>query len=348
MPSLRAPNRIASILVLGFLVAPRVWAQTTLQADTAGSLTLSGPNAFPGGMVVSNGILEVNNASSSGTSPSGMIVAEGATIAGTGTIGSSLNLKAGSFFAPGSGIGTLTVDGGGSGVQWNDGAEALYTLSGVAGQGASAASSKLAIATGTFGKGASGGTYRFNFQNTGAAGNTYTLATYPSTNFLASDFTYTGLPVGLAGAFTVSGNQLQFTVAAVVSAPVITSATTASGTVGTSFSYSITATNSPTSYSGFGVLPPGLSLNTSTGVISGTPSGAGSFIVTIGATNAGGTGTAALTISTANPPANVVATPVDPGGGGGAPSIWFYGALALLLAVRLAFRRPEAAADSGA
>ena len=41
----------------------------------------------------------------------------------------------------------------------------------------------------------------------------------------------------------------------------ITSATTASGTVGTAFSYQITATNSPTSYSATG-LPGGLSVNT--------------------------------------------------------------------------------------
>ena len=44
----------------------------------------------------------------------------------------------------------------------------------------------------------------------------------------------------------------------------ITSATTASGTVGTAFAYQITATNSPTSYGATG-LPAGLSVNTSTG-----------------------------------------------------------------------------------
>ena len=42
-------------------------------------------------------------------------------------------------------------------------------------------------------------------------------------------------------------------------APVITSATTASGTVGTAFSYQITATNTPTSYGATG-LPAGLSV----------------------------------------------------------------------------------------
>jgi hypothetical protein len=80
------------------------------------------------------------------------------------------------------------------------------------------------------------------------------------------------------------------------SAPAITSSTSASGTVGTAFSYQITATNSPTSYSASG-LPSGLSVNTSTGAITGTPSSSGTSSVTIGATNATGTGTATLTLT---------------------------------------------------
>ena len=81
--------------------------------------------------------------------------------------------------------------------------------------------------------------------------------------------------------------------------PAITSAASASGTVGSAFSYQITATNSPTSF-GASNLPAGLSVNTSTGVISGTPTAAGTSSVTISATNAGGTGSATLTL-TINP-----------------------------------------------
>jgi Putative Ig domain len=80
------------------------------------------------------------------------------------------------------------------------------------------------------------------------------------------------------------------------SKPVITSSGSASGTVGSSFSYQITATNSPTSYSASG-LPSGLSVNTSSGVISGTPTAAGTSMATVGATNSGGSGTATLTIT---------------------------------------------------
>jgi autotransporter-associated beta strand protein len=90
--------------------------------------------------------------------------------------------------------------------------------------------------------------------------------------------------------------------------PSITSATSATATVGSAFSYSITASASPTNYSASG-LPAGLSINTSTGAISGTPTTLGKYLVTIGATNAQGTGTAVLVIDVFN---NIApATPVN-------------------------------------
>jgi Carbohydrate binding module (family 6)/Putative Ig domain len=84
--------------------------------------------------------------------------------------------------------------------------------------------------------------------------------------------------------------------------PVISSALTASAMVGSSFSYTITGSSTPTSYHA-GTLPAGLTLNTSTGVISGTPTTAGVTNVTISATNAGGTGssqTLAITVAPAS------------------------------------------------
>src|SRR5216110_210316 len=82
--------------------------------------------------------------------------------------------------------------------------------------------------------------------------------------------------------------------------PVITSPLTATGQVGVAFSYQITATNNPTSFNATG-LPAGLSVNTSTGLISGTPTTAGTYSITISATNAGGTGSATLTLTINNP-----------------------------------------------
>jgi hypothetical protein len=92
------------------------------------------------------------------------------------------------------------------------------------------------------------------------------------------------------------------------SAPVLTSATTASGTVGSSFSYQITATNSPTSYSALS-LPAGLVFNSTTGTITGTPSTVGTYPVPISATNASGSSSAVLTLTVSPIIAPVITSP---------------------------------------
>ena len=90
--------------------------------------------------------------------------------------------------------------------------------------------------------------------------------------------------------------------------PVVSSATSASGTVGKAFSYQITASNAPTSFTATG-LPAGLSVNATSGLISGTPTSAGNASVTLGASNAGGTGTATLSLAVSNPPPPVPTAP---------------------------------------
>lgn len=104
--------------------------------------------------------------------------------------------------------------------------------------------------------------------------------------------------VTATNAFGTGSNPLTITLAA-QPAPVINSSLAASGTQGSAFSYSITASNSPTSYGASG-LPSGLSINTGTGAITGTPSVSGTFNVTISATNAGGTGSATLVVTLAS------------------------------------------------
>jgi cathepsin L len=79
-------------------------------------------------------------------------------------------------------------------------------------------------------------------------------------------------------------------------APAITSATTASGVVGTPFTFQVTASNTPTSFAATG-LPDGLAINATSGAITGTPTAAGTSSVSLSATNANGTGTATLTLT---------------------------------------------------
>ncbi len=84
---------------------------------------------------------------------------------------------------------------------------------------------------------------------------------------------------------------------AAINAPVIISPLSAGAVAGVAFSYTILATNTPTSYSATG-LPTGLTLNTSTGAITGTVAASGTAVATITATNASGSGKSPLTITT--------------------------------------------------
>jgi hypothetical protein len=136
-----------------------------------------------------------------------------------------------------------------------------------------------------------------------------------------TSYNATGLPAGLSvntasglisGTPTATGSSsvtisavnvygsgqatLALTIGASGTAPVITSSTTANGTVGQSFTYQITASGSPTSYNATG-LPAGLSVNTSSGLISGTPVTNGITAVTIKAVNSYGPGSATLNIT---------------------------------------------------
>ena len=79
-------------------------------------------------------------------------------------------------------------------------------------------------------------------------------------------------------------------------APVITSATADSASAGIAYTYTITATNSPTAFTA-AVLPAGLSLNSATGVISGITAVTGTSTVALSASNSGGTGVGTLTLT---------------------------------------------------
>ena len=118
------------------------------------------------------------------------------------------------------------------------------------------------------------------------------------------------LNIGVSNAFysDVNGNAIALTgtggtvnvTAALPPAPVITVNGGATAQVGVLFNYQINATNSPTSYNATG-LPAGLTVDTTSGKISGTPTTAGTSNINLSATNAGGTGTAVLVLTISNP-----------------------------------------------
>lgn len=111
----------------------------------------------------------------------------------------------------------------------------------------------------------------------------------------------TSVSINAINASGTDTKTLTITIAAAVTPPVISSATTASGTSGAAFSYPIIASNSPTSYGVSGSLPNGITLNSVTGLLSGTPAQTGTFNIQVQATNVGGTTSRSLALTITAP-----------------------------------------------
>ena len=100
----------------------------------------------------------------------------------------------------------------------------------------------------------------------------------------------------------ISPYPFQITVDPAAGSPAITSSGGAVGTVGTPFTYTIEATNGPTSYN-IAQLPPGLSASGAT--ISGTPTTSGLYFTSVSANNGTGQGAILVLMFTINPAAPV-------------------------------------------
>lgn len=162
-----------------------------------GRLLLGAANPFAGAVAINGGTLDVDGSIASGGA---VTVNSGGTLTGDGSINRNIVLNAGSTLRPGAmSVGSLLTA---ASVTWNGDAAMAFNLEG--------ASNQLAL-TGALTKG-SGGSYNFAFTpGPGLAPhNVYTLATFGSTDFTASDLTYTGLPAGLIGQFTVNESNIVF------------------------------------------------------------------------------------------------------------------------------------------
>ncbi|WNO05198.1 autotransporter domain-containing protein [Rhodoferax mekongensis] len=123
----------------------------------------------------------------------------------------------------------------------------------------------------------------------------YNITYIPAPGYSGSDsFTFT-----ISNAAGSTTKTITMTVAPV---PVISSPTFVNLQTGVTMSSNvqIVASNTPTSY-GMTPIPNGLSLNTTTGVISGTPTTPGTTSVTLSATNANGTGTRVVSFTVGTP-----------------------------------------------
>jgi hypothetical protein len=150
----------------------------------------------------------------------------------------------------------------------------------------------------------------FNYQITatsaptsyGATGLAPGLTLNTATGAITGTLTTAGVFNGTVTATNATGTgtaPLEIIVATAV--PVLTGTAKASGIVGTPFNYQITATNTPTAFGASG-LAPGLTVNSVTGLVSGTLATVGVYAGTLFATNAAGTGSLPFEVTVASPP----------------------------------------------
>ncbi|MFM9024317.1 MAG: autotransporter-associated beta strand repeat-containing protein [Planctomycetaceae bacterium] len=172
----------------------------------SGKWILSGTNSYTGGTQVNAGTLVLDGL----TGPSAFTnsVASGAILAGSGTMSGASTVSG--ILSPGSCVGSIgTLSFSGSSVIWNGGATAAPATDWLFDLGAANTSDRVSI-TGPFNK--LGSVYRFDFGGSTEVG-TFTLASWTTTTqFSASDFSYTNLGGGNTGTFSFSGNNLVLTV----------------------------------------------------------------------------------------------------------------------------------------
>jgi hypothetical protein len=236
----------------------------------------------------------------------------------TGTAASPLaastvatNISSGSLVRVGLGAASSSLRH--SSNNWTASNYLTITISAATGYGMNLNGQDLIIAMGSSGTGPNIYTLRSSVDNYAASLGTFTpscsnqlldTVTLPSSgyeNLEQITFRLIGSTTGCSSTFATSGTGGPSSIRLLgavspMPAPVINSALTATGNVGSPFSYTITAANKPSAFSAVG-LPSGLTLNGTSGLISGTPQDEGSFSVSLTASNSGGSGNASLSLS---------------------------------------------------
>ncbi len=220
-----------------------------------GTVNLTSANTYSGGTVVTGGTLLATNPTGSATGTAAVTLANTARLGGNGTITGAVT------FQNTSGLSAHLTTAPGSHDKLDiSGALALGTTS---------------TLTVTATAGATAGTYTLVTAAGGITGSLPTLS----------------LPSGWSATAQVVGNNLNLIVTSLVpTSPVVAAGQLFSGPVNVAAGFQIAASQSPTSYTiAGGVLPTGLTLNSTTGLISGTPTQLGTYSLNVTATNGLGT-----------------------------------------------------------
>jgi rhamnogalacturonan endolyase len=198
--------------------------------DGSGRLSLAATNTFAGAVTINAGTLDVDGAIGSGN---GVTINGGGTLTGDGSVNRNVILNSGGILRPGNSTAGSVLSA--ASLTWNSDGEMAFDLEGSA--------SQIAL-SGALSKGGPGAhNFAFTVGPGFAIGNIYTLATFGSSDFTASDLTFSGLPPGFTGAFTVNANSILFQIFG--PPEIVTQPQSISTVMGGTANFSVTVNPSP-------------------------------------------------------------------------------------------------------